>query len=131
MRCLQYQIQLAALAASCVAATAATALADLERVAVVKCDSNAGESGDEGCRDTLQRAIDKVDERETVQASLCSQAEMKNEFGLSLGGTTDWLEHAYCFQTRKCTSDDDPYQNDYLTRLIEMLPPSTFDDRIS
>jgi hypothetical protein len=41
------------------------------------------------------------------------------------------LEHANCFQTRKCTSDDDPYQNDYLTRLIEMLPPSTFDDRIS
>ncbi|KAF1778693.1 hypothetical protein GQ600_9265 [Phytophthora cactorum] len=30
-----------------------------------------------------------------------------------------------------CKSEDDPFQNDYLTRLLEMLPPYSSDNRMS
>ncbi|KAF1790774.1 Helitron helicase-like domain [Phytophthora cactorum] len=47
----------------------------------------------------------------------------RDQFRLTPSETTDFLARANDHRMGFCKSDDDPFQNDYLTRLIEMLPP--------
>ncbi|KAG6954475.1 hypothetical protein JG688_00012328, partial [Phytophthora aleatoria] len=51
--------------------------------------------------------------------------------GLTPSETTDFLARTDDLRICFCKSDDGPFQNDYLTRLIEMLPPSSSDCRMA
>jgi hypothetical protein len=82
------------------------------------------------CRGTMQQAVSVVDEREQLLASLSTAHYLRNEDGLSSTDTKEWLDLANVPQMEMCKSDNDPFQNEYLTRLIEMLPPSKSDTRI-
>ncbi|KAG6950982.1 hypothetical protein JG687_00013911 [Phytophthora cactorum] len=73
------------------------------------------------CRNTQQQAFDIVQEREKIFASVRDESDLKNESSLTPSETTDFLARANDLRRVFCKSDGDPFQNDYLTRLIEML----------
>jgi hypothetical protein len=83
------------------------------------------------CRDTRQKAFDVILERVKMLDSLGADRDLKSESGLSPAETSYLLELANDLRMGFCKSDDDPFQNDYLTRLIEMLPPSNSDCRMA
>jgi hypothetical protein len=84
-----------------------------------------------GCRNGMNQAVNIVDERVKMQLSLSTASYLRNELGLSSSETKKWLDHANASQMEMCKYDDDPFKNEYLVRLIEMLPPSKSDNRMS
>ncbi|KAF1789113.1 hypothetical protein GQ600_9936 [Phytophthora cactorum] len=84
-----------------------------------------------GCCDTLQSVINTTDEREKIIDSVRAERDLKKEDGLTALDIASLLHQANDTQMHFCKSEDDPFQNDYLTRLLEMLPPYSSDNRMS
>ncbi|KAF1781509.1 hypothetical protein GQ600_1327 [Phytophthora cactorum] len=69
------------------------------------------------CRDTKRQAVNIINERETLHTSF-SGTDMAIKCG---GETADLLHQANSTQMKYDTNDHDPYRNDHLTRLFEVL----------
>jgi len=67
-----------------------------------------------------------ISERESVYTSYCNEEVIHESDVL----TAKLLQQANQLQQPICSSDDDPFRNDELTRLFEISSPSTSDARI-
>ncbi|KAF1790984.1 hypothetical protein GQ600_6023 [Phytophthora cactorum] len=79
-------------------------------------------------RDTTQCATRIIEERGITVASIASESDLKAENGLSHDERKAVHHQLNSLQMCYCKSDDEPFQNDYVMRLIEMLPPSLSDN---
>jgi len=79
------------------------------------------------CRDSKRHASAVVEARESIQADLRDEIQLKDENGLTAVETKHVLESANIPRMKICKSEDDPFQNDDITRLIELLPASKSD----
>jgi hypothetical protein len=82
-------------------------------------------------RASLREAMHAVMQREILESSLSSERKVESKTAGGPVGIADWLEYLNVPQMKLCKRVNDPFQNDELTRLIEMLPPSTADARMS
>jgi hypothetical protein len=83
-------------------------------------------------RSTVSDAIDLVSEREKSQLLLRDEClRLRDEYGISSTLEEDFLQRLNSARMATCKSDDDPFLNDELTRLIEMLPPMPSDSRLT
>jgi hypothetical protein len=76
------------------------------------------------CRDTLREAVAIVDDRKTNHSSLKGDSK----FGIF---KAELLQLANTTRMQLCKRDNDPFQNDELTRLFELSPPSPSDNRLT
>jgi len=84
-----------------------------------------------GCRDTIRHAVDVVNDRERVQMALQNESStLEDAYGLISTPDMDQLRAANAFQMKFCSSEDDPFQSDFLSRFIEISPPMLSDNRM-
>ncbi|GMF37327.1 unnamed protein product [Phytophthora lilii] len=80
------------------------------------------------CRNALNEARRIVEQREIMESSLSSDHDVVKNADV---GIAEWLDHLNSPQMKLFKSDDDPFQNDQLTWLVEVLSPSSSNARIS
>jgi hypothetical protein len=96
------------------------------------CEIDRVVSAEAGCRDSIEQATKIVHERENVQLALRMEAtSFCRRYGTMATPDMQQLNEANAPRMVCCSSEDDPFQNDDLTRLIETMPPMVADSRMT
>jgi hypothetical protein len=75
--------------------------------------------------------VDVVNDHERVQMALQNESStLEDAYGLISTPDMDQLRAANAFQMKFCSSEDDPFQSDFLSRFIEISPPMVSDNRM-